>query len=228
MTDDGQTALIHGEIDGELDAQQRAELARRVLADPRARALREELRRLCTALDAIEAVEPPAQLRASILDALPPSRAPSRGLAWPAPQWRYAALIAGVLAAGAVVFETVDGTRTGSTEAAGTIASPRAPVTLDTVRLGNGPVEGRVSLYRDLGGLSVAFELAADAPVDVLIASEGRTLRVNGLGQKGGGGGPTAVALTGLGTGAQQTVDLTFLISGREVGRATLRAPAGH
>lgn len=63
MVDPGRLALIHEEIDGELDAAGRAELARWLLADPEGHALRDDLRRLCTALDSVPAVEPPAQLR---------------------------------------------------------------------------------------------------------------------------------------------------------------------
>ena len=46
MADVGYLELIHAEIDGVLDERQRAELARRLLADPEARAVREELREL--------------------------------------------------------------------------------------------------------------------------------------------------------------------------------------
>lgn len=229
MADTGHVALIHADIDGELDGQQRAELARRLLADPEARALREDLRQLCTALDRLEDVEPPAQLRANVLRALPVPISPPKRFAWPASSWRYAALIAGVLGAASVVYETVEGPGPGTAEVAGTIAARRPPVTLDTVRLDNGPVTGRVSLYRDGAGLGLAFELMASAPVDVLIASEGHTLRVNGLGQKGGPEGlGSTIALPGSGTAGKQIVNLTFLMSGREVGRATLTAPEGH
>jgi hypothetical protein len=225
MTDSGHLALIHAEIDGELDGQQRGELARYLLADPEARALREGLRRLCTALDALEDVEPPQQLRQSILDGLPPS-SPSRARSWwSAPRLRYAALIAGVLAAGTIVYETVNGPRPATSDVAGTMAAADTPTTVDTVRLGNGPVSGRVSLYRDSTGLGLKFELLTSAPVDVLIASDGHTLRVNGLGMRSGpGGARTTVGLPGFGMGGQ-AVDVTFLMAGRQVGRATLRAP---
>ncbi len=225
MTDSGHLALIHAEIDGELDGQQRGELARYLLADPEARALREDLRRLCTALDALEDVDPPQQLRQSILAGLPPS-SPSRARSWwSAPRLRYAALIAGVLAAGTIVYETVNGPRPATSDVAGTMAAADAPTTVDTVRLGSGPVAGRVNLYRDSAGLGLKFELVASAPVDVLIASDGHTLRVNGLGRRDGPGGPrTTVALPGFGMGGE-AVDVTFLMAGREVGRATLRAP---
>jgi len=226
MTDSGHLALIHAEIDGELDGQQRGELARYLLADPEAGALREDLRRLCTALDALEDVDPPQQLRQSILDGLPQST-PSRARSWwSAPRLRYAALIAGVLAVGTIVYETVDGLRPATSDVAGTMAAADAPTTVDTVRLGNGAVAGRVSLYRDrAGGLGLEFELVASAPVDVLVASDGHALRVNGLGMRNGpGGARTAVALPGFGMGGE-AVDVTFLMAGREVGRATLRAP---
>jgi hypothetical protein len=223
MADSGHLALIHAEIDGELDTRQRGELARWLLADPEAKALREDLRRLCTALDALEDVDPPQQLLQSILDALPQST-PSRVRSWwSAPRLRYAALIAGVLAAGAIVYETVDGLRPATSDVAGTMAAAGAPTTVDTVRLGNGVVSGRVSLYRDSAGLGLKFELVASAPVDVLVASDGHTLRVNGLGM-GPGGPRTAVALPGFGMRGE-AVDVTFVMAGREVGRATLRAP---
>jgi len=224
MADSGRLALIHAEIDGELDGGQRAELARALLADPETLALREDLRRVCAALDALEEVDPPPQLRESILAALPQS-SPSRARSWwSAPRLRYAAFIAGVLAAGAVVLETVKGPETVTTDVAGTMAAARARTILDTAHLG-GPVSGRVSLYRDRAGLGLEFELVATAPVDVLVASEGHTLRVNGLGMQDAPGGPrTAVALPEFGRSGE-AVDVTFLMAGHEVGRATLRAP---
>ena len=226
MADSGRLALIHAEIDGELDAQQRGELARWLLADPEARALREDLRRLCTALDALEEVEPPAQLRESILAALPQSSTKRRWSS--AGHWRYAAIIAVVLAAGAVVVETVKGPETATTDVAATMAAVAAPTIVDTAHLGNGAVSGRVSLYRDGVGLGLEFEVVASAPVDVLVASDGHRLRVNGLGRQNQPGGPrTTVALRGFGMGAE-TVDLTFLMAGRRVGSATLRASAGR
>src|SRR5712671_3960893 len=159
MADSGHLALIHADIDGELDGRQRSELARYLLADPEAKALREDLRRLCTELDALKDVDPPQGLRQSILDALPQSNPPRVRSWWSAPRLRYAALIAGVLAAGTVVYETLDGPRPATSDVAGTMATADTPTTVDTVRLGNGAVAGRVSLYRDRAGLGLEFEL---------------------------------------------------------------------
>jgi hypothetical protein len=224
MAEPGYAALVHAEIDGELEAGQRAQLARRLLADPEARALREDLLLLRKMFDSIGEVEPPARLRTTVLQSLPPLSRRRSSLRWPAQHWRYAALVAGVLGAATLVYETVDGPGPGSAEVAGTIAAKRTPVTVDTVTLGAGPVTGRVSLYRDAGGLGLVFELAASEPVDVLIAGDGRTLRVNGLGRTGSAERKTMVALPGFGPDGRGSVNLTFLVSGREVGHAALDA----
>jgi len=54
-------ALIHAELDGELDSARRGELARLLLADPQAHALRDQLQALCRRLDAVRQVEPPPE-----------------------------------------------------------------------------------------------------------------------------------------------------------------------
>ena len=86
-----------------------------------------------------------------------------------------------------------------------------------------------MSLYRDRRGLGLRFEVSAGTPVDVLIASDGHTLRINGVGSQDkpaqGKPGVLAVALLGFRMGGQ-TVDLTFLMAGRQVGSATLRTVA--
>lgn len=229
MTDDAELlALIHAEIEGELDARQRSELARRLLADPDARALRDDLRRVCTALDAVQDVQPPAQLLTGVLNGLPaPAARPARS-EWLAPRWRYAALFAGLLAGGAVVFETLQGPGPAITEVAGTMAAPRAPTTIDSVRLGEGPVTGRVSLYRDAARTGVAFELVAAHPVDALLTGAGPALRVTDIARSADRPGPTAeVPLTASETGSR-VITVTLLIDGHPVGSATLHEPSGR
>ena len=71
MIDPTQLALIQAEIDGALNDRERAELSRGLLADPALREVRDEMRRLCRALDSIPQAEPPAQLREDIFAALP-------------------------------------------------------------------------------------------------------------------------------------------------------------
>ena len=99
-------ALIHAEIDGELDEHRRAELSRLLLSDPAVRALRDEMRRLCGALDALPQAEPPARLRADVIAALPQSQPARASASWSATRWRYAAVLAGVILTGTIVFRT--------------------------------------------------------------------------------------------------------------------------
>jgi hypothetical protein len=216
MTHASPLELMHAEIDGELNWHQKGELAQLVLADAQARAEREGLRRVCAALDALTAVEPPGDLRSSILAALPQVASPRVRSAAFVPDWRIAAAVAAVLIAGAVVFETGRGPRLTGSEAVGTMAAAEG-LTLDTVRLDSGPVQGRVRLYRQGSGLALAFEVRASAPVDALVTGDGATLRVSSLGPR------TRVQLPGFDPDTH-AVEVSFFVNGHRVGGATLKA----
>lgn len=227
MTDEQRMALIHAELDGELGSEQRAGLARLLLADPQARAVRAELQDLCNQLGALGQVEPPPQLKDSVLNRLPPARLAAVTRTYPNAsfsRWRLAALFAGVLTAGTIVYETVQGPAPASRETAGTMAAD-ASTAVDSVLVGGGPVTGRATLYRDRSGLAVGLELSAADPVDVLIASSGHSFRINDLVSPPAGSVRRTVALPGVGMRGQD-VDLSFLISGQTVSRAKLRAPS--
>ena len=226
MTDDERMVLIHAELDGDLSSEQRADLARLLLADPQARALRDEFRSVCSRLDAVGQVEPPPQFKDSILDRLPSVPAATTYRRASFSRWRLAAMAAGLLAAGTIAYETAQWPAPGSRETAGTIAAD-APTTIDSVAVGNGLVTGRATLYRDKSGLSVGLEVSAAAPVDVLISTGGHSFRVNGLGSSNPRGGTRqTVALPGVGMQGRE-IELSFLIGERTVNRATLRAPSG-
>jgi anti-sigma factor RsiW len=62
--------LIQRDLDGDLSATERAELARQLLAEPEARRLRDELARTDARLRAVPPAEPPVGLRPAILKAL--------------------------------------------------------------------------------------------------------------------------------------------------------------
>jgi hypothetical protein len=215
---------MQAEIDGELGSEQRRELAQRLLADPHTRHLRDQLRSACQRLDALGQVEPPAQLERAILSRLPQRVAPANRR-WPTAHWRLAALVAGVLTSGALVYQLVQGPGTGSSETAGTmVAGPSA--VLDTVSFANGPLSGRASLYREQTMLALALEVsAATGPVDVLITGGGHSFRINGLDSKS----PAEVArrtITLPGVPLQgEDIELTLLIGGLPVQRTTLHAP---
>jgi hypothetical protein len=220
-------ALIHAELDGELESGQRADLARHLLAEPQMRVLRDQMHGLCSRLDAIGQVEPPPQLKDSILSRLPPSASVARSYAKASSfsRWRLAALIAGLVTAGSIVYQTVQGPGPGSRETVGTMVA-EAPATVDSVVVNGGPVTGRASLYRDKTGLAVGLEVSAPEPVDVVIASGGHSFRINGLGSSNPPGVTRrTVALPGVGMQGQD-IELAFLIGERTVSHATLRAPS--
>jgi hypothetical protein len=226
VTDDERMALIHAELDGDLSGEQRADLARLLLADPQVRALRDELRGLCTRLDAVGQVEPPPQLKDSILNRLTsgPIATASRTASFG--RWRLAAMVAGLLTAGTIVYEAMQGPAPGSRETAGTMAAD-AMTTVDSVLVGSGPVTGRATLYRDKSGLAIGLEVSAAEPVDVLIATGGHSFRINSLGGSSSAGTTRrTIALPGVAMQGQ-AIELSFQIGERTVERATLRAPSG-
>ena len=226
MTDDKRMALIHAELDGDLTSQQRGDLARLLLADPQVRALRDELRALGSRLDAVGQVEPPPGLKDSILSRLPSVPVATSFRRSSLGHWRLAAMVAGLLTAGTIVYVTVQGPAPGSRETAGTIAAD-ASTTVDSVAVGGGPVSGRATLYRDKSGLAVGLEVSATEPVDVLIATGGRTFRINGLGRSSpSGSARRTIALPGVKMQGQ-AIELSFQIDERTVSHATLRAPSG-
>ena len=226
MTDDERIALIHAELDGDLSSQQRAELARLLLAEPGMRTLRDQLQGLCSRLDTVGQVEPPPQLKDSILNRLPsvPAAPVNRTVSFS--HWRLAALVAGVLTAATIVYETVQGPAPGSRETAGTMAAD-IPTAVDSVMMGSGPVTGGATLYRDKNGLWVGLEVSAAEPVDVIISTVGHSFRISGLGgSTPAGNARQTVALPGIGMQGQ-AIELSFLIGDRTVDRATLHAPSG-
>lgn len=217
MSDPAQLALMHADIDGELNVHQKAELARLLLEEPQARAERERLGRLCQALDSIEMVEPPAGLHSSILAALPQTPISPVGRRVFASGWRFAAAVAGALIAGVLVFETTRVPRLRGSDAVGTMAAHE--VTLDSVQLDHGPVKGVVRLYREGSGLALELSVSASAPLEALVAGGDRTLRVKDLGSR------REVPLAGFSRDTRE-VEVSFLIDGHRVSGATLRAGA--
>ena len=141
-------------------------------------------------------------------------------------RWRLAAMVAGLLMAGTIVYETVQGPTPGSRETAGTMGAD-TPTTLDSVALGTGPVTGRATLYRDKSGLAVGLEVSAPEPVDVLVSTGDHSFRINGLGSSTPAGNTRqTIALPGVRVQGQK-IELSFLIGERTVSRATLHAPSG-
>ena len=227
MTDHPGTTLIHGEIDGELDEHQRAELARWLLSDPPTRLLRDELRQVCSRLETLEVADPPPDLKQRILGALPQPAAAASQHWRGAPRWRLAAAIAAVLVGTAVLYE-VSTSQLNPSDAAGTIAA-KSQVLLSNTRVDRGPLSGWLKLYGDRGGLSLQYQLVSTAGrVDLVVAAGGQTLRFNDVGGPGTRGAPReAIRLPAFVPGTQ-AVQVQFLIDGRAAGSANLPLPGSR
>jgi anti-sigma factor RsiW len=233
MIDEKHIELINAEIDGELSSEQRADLSGYLLRHPEARALRDDLQRLCGALNRTVQVPPPADLRDRILGALP---APAPRRHWSAgssrPVLRYAAVLAGGLLVSAIAFQFGMDGRPGpdAAQVAGTMADPATDHTgapVGTVRIDTPQVTGRVNLYRAASGLILGFDLAAREPIEVVATCGGREIRFSGLGRPD----PIsdhryACTMSGSATEAG-TVTLKFYAGGKLIRAEQLEAPAG-
>lgn len=220
MTDDPRLALIHAELDGELDERQRAELSRSLLADPQLRSLRDELRRVCAKLESLEPVDPPPGLRSAILGALPQAPYAAVQQRRPAPRWRYAAVVAAALVGAAVLYE-VGRSPMPASDAVGTIAASHSA---STGRVESDALSGSLRLYRDPTGLSLEYDLVSKGPADMVVAGGGKTLRVTGVGGPAGGAPQQRLPLIGFGAGTA-SVEVTFVMDGRAVAGTTLQVP---
>jgi hypothetical protein len=236
MIEEKYIELIQADVDGELPEQHRAELSRYLLASPEARALRDELRQVCGALDQLPAAEPPPGLKGAILAAVP---LPAAGVAaalkrsnWARfPILRVAAAFAGGMLVSAIAFQLGPDRQASLdvSEIAGTLAS-HDPVTgsapVDTVQVSLDQAQGTVSLFRSATMRVVEFDLAVQQPLDVVVVHDGQQARFSGLGQAGGKQ-RYALVLEGPGQ-AGSAIGLRFLASGGEVHRDVLEVPASQ
>jgi len=180
---DRASALINAEIDGTLAGPERAELNRLLLADPAVRALRDELRRTCQELDAVEPEEIPADLHESIMAALPVTAVRCDEPATPGrfgrPVLRYAAVFAAGLLVSALAFQFagVGSPEIGPQDLAGTLA----PVEATTLQIDLPQVQGQVALAGSVAAPVVVTRLAATSPVAVVATLEGREVRLDGF-----------------------------------------------
>ena len=180
--------LINTEVDGELDGPAKAELSRRLLADPSLRALREEVRATCAAIDALPSEDPPPDLRASIMEALPVSPPVCQdievrlaGLRPGRPVLRYAAAFAGGLLVSALAFQfALRDARVDTRELSGTIAGVTADAS--KVELHLDQVSGTVRIEGEDSAPVVVAELTAQRPVQVIARLDGEEVRLAGFG----------------------------------------------
>lgn len=238
MLDEKYLELIQAGIDGELPEQHRAELSRYLLANPEARAARDQLQRLCTLLGKVPAADPPPDLRASILGAirLPAgSGAPvgRRYVRWFSGTMRFAAVFVAGLVVGITAMQLGRDSRSrlDLSQVAGTMASQDQVVDstpVDTVTVSLEQVSGSVRLFRSPTMRVVEFDLTARQPVEVVVDHDGEQARFSGFSQPGSGGGQRyALVLDGPGQ-AGSTVGLKFFASGTLIREDALAVPASR
>ena len=234
MTDEKYLGLIQADIDGELPEQHRADLSRYLLANAEARAVRDELRRICEALEQVPTVDPPVGLKGSILVSIRPpvaGKAPMRPGGVRFPILRMAAAFAGGLLVSALAFLLYPDRQSGldASEIVGTLASRdpaagSAPV--DIVRVSLAEAMGTVSLFRSATLRVVEFDLAVQQPLEVVVMHDGQEARFSGFGRAGMADIQRyALVLEGAGN-AGSSIEIRFLASGAEVHRDVLTVPA--
>ncbi|MEJ2274533.1 MAG: hypothetical protein P8Y01_08150 [Woeseiaceae bacterium] len=154
--------LVNAAIDGEISADEQAELDAFLANSAEGRALYEELASVCGTLDGLDAEEPPNNLRHVIMNSIPPTREPEQSpgfwqglLATPA--LKYAATFAaGVFLA----LSIVDSSNVSSkafddvTGLVGTVGQPVDSTLASTVSVDELDVAGTVSL-RSAGSLMI-------------------------------------------------------------------------
>jgi hypothetical protein len=189
MIDERHIELIHADLDGELSGEERAELARVLLANPEARALRDELSRLFGELGRLDDVPPPADLTKSVLSGIPWARPSRRSFGVSGGGWdgraalRYAAVFVGVLLLGGVFFAPgirnpggLDVSELVGTIGDGDTASRQSPI--DRADIDLTQVRGTVNSYALGGQLVLELDLQIAEALEVRATHGGQTFQV--------------------------------------------------
>lgn len=253
MVDERLQALIQADLDGEVSAAERAELARAVLESPEVRELQEQFRRTDTALRAIPAAEPPGELKEIILDSIVGSpRAggvggSAKGLRG-ATLFRYAAVFLGGLVVASMAFYLAEpgGIATDPKDLAGTVAgAPEGAMLADETSIGGPGGKANLRLMRSGRAILLEAEIAGDDPSEIVIAYDPRSIGLTAVAPQDGEirgsavEGGRIVLSSRPGTQVHRirfeadersaaSVDVALRSGGHEVARATLKAPAGR
>ena len=250
MTDPRLLALLHAELDGDLDAAGQAELASHLATDPELARLRAELAAVDAGLAALPAVEPPAVVLADILAGLPPVRRESVVVPLRAPAaaptsaplaaptvlrsrrvvrvWAYAASLIAMVGAGVLLQQSGLLTAELAGEAAGTLVHPGAPAELlDSVPLEFPGISGRAQAFRD-EGVRLDIELANAEDLRVVVLGGGTEQVLAAPRHTDGASQPLRLKLSAAAIAAGR-VNLRLEAQGRVVGEASLAVqPSAH
>jgi anti-sigma factor RsiW len=156
--------LIQADLDGELSATERADLARLLLQDPEARRLQNEFRKTDRLLRDIAAAEPPPDLRAAILvgsaQSVRPDSAGRQQYGWPV--YRMAAVIIGGLLIVGVSYLVRDGNAPAKNLQGSLIASQ------DQLSMRAEGAEVNASLKRDGERLRLELNMSTTVPSEIV------------------------------------------------------------
>jgi hypothetical protein len=239
MIDAKYLAWIHADQDGELSGAERAELNRYVLANPEARVVRDELARLCRALDAVEQDDPPAGFRDALMAALPsaPARCDEPRRFHADPRMRFAAAFAGGLLVSALAFTLAgdpgpDGVQV--SQLVGTVAhevpgsaAGLAQEAIDGATMRHGLATAQVSLHGTPDAPVIGVAVSTHEPLEV-VASVGEQ-RIRFAGFTSSETPDARVAAFGRISGdSTVTVSLVDPASGSVLQRVTLSFEAPH
>jgi len=196
--------LIHADIDGEIEAEDKAELEAFLAQSEEGRALYSDLAALTSSLNELEELPPPAHLKHVILNMAPgkTSRTERQSVLqriFPAPALGYI----GVFAAGAILALTLVDSNQISTEAfddvtglVGTISDIEdAGPSHGTVTIEKSEVAGTVSLLSNGPMLILDFDLSAAESVQIIAKYSDQTIWFNGFAQLESSGASVAAEL---------------------------------
>jgi len=184
--------LINADIDGEIQADEKAELEVFLAESEAGRALQEEIRELCATLDAEDLLDSPQHLRHVVMNSLsnPKPAAEPPGFfesLFAVPAMRYAATFAaGVVMTVAIVDsgQIQRGAFNDVTGLVGTIsdADDMAPG-IDSMVIHKSDVAGTVTLRNADPILIIDFDLSTKGPVDIVATFDDKTVWFNGFAQ---------------------------------------------
>jgi hypothetical protein len=179
--DEQMLELIHGEVDGKLDAEQRQALRRRLAESAEARLEYQRVRALSEQLEILPEFEVPRGMRDSILAAVaapaPVGQARQRHVTRLGLVAALAATAAGVAL---VIGRGPEVQELDPSVLAGTIGRPALDAGRPALRLAGPGVTGTILLHHSSDGLAIEVELDADRPVQLIASAAGASLDLKG------------------------------------------------
>ena len=184
--------LINADIDGEIQPDEKAELDTFLATSEAGRALQEELRDLCTTLDAEDLLDAPQHLRHVVMNSLPNLKpvAESPGFLqslFAVPAMRYAATFAAGVVMTVVIVDSGQIQQDAFNDVTGLVGTisdvdEMAPG-IDSTTIHKSDVAGSVTLRRADPILIIDFDLSTKGPVDIVASYDDKTVWFNGFAQ---------------------------------------------